>query len=77
MSKADVVVEDCDTCVLKAINGSNCGGITVCAITKTTDTFTCTYGCVPLTCPLIKNDIVLTLKNGIEDMETLQEKHVK
>jgi hypothetical protein len=68
MSEATIIINSCESCVLKAINSSNDGGITTCAINKDADTFTCTYGCVPLNCPLIKNNIVIKLKKDVEIM---------
>lgn len=67
-TKYDVIVNTCETCVLKAINCSNGGGVTICSIDKDADTFACRFGCVPLGCPLIKNDIVIKLKKGVEVM---------
>ena len=64
----EITVKDCDTCVLKAINCKNEGGVTMCAIEKSADTFSCTYGLVPENCPLIKNDIVVKLRKGVEVM---------
>ena len=76
MSKAttiEIIVKDCDNCALKAINCSNRGGITICAIEKSADTFGCNYGLVPEGCPLIKNDIVVKLRKDVEVMEATGE----
>jgi hypothetical protein len=64
MSKVDVIINDCDSCVLRTLNSSNEGGVTICAIEKSADTFRCTFGLVPEGCPLIKNDIVVRLRSG-------------
>ena len=64
----EIIVEDCNRCVLKAINCNNQGGVTICVIEKSADTYGCTYGLVPVSCPLIKNDIVVKLRKGVEVM---------
>ena len=68
----NIIVDDCDTCVLKALNGNYGGGVTICAIDKTADTFRCTFGSVPINCPLIKNDIVVKLKKGARVMSPIE-----
>lgn len=64
-----IIVHDCDTCVLKAINGSNSGGVTICSINKLADTFRCTYGLVPKICPLLEGDIVVKIIDSAEIMK--------
>ena len=65
---SEIIVKDCDNCVLKAINCENQGGVTICAIEKSANTFGCTFGLVPEGCPLIKNDITVKLRKGVEVM---------
>lgn len=73
MSEAElktIIVKDCDNCVLKAINSSNEGGVTVCSIEKSADTFCCTFGLVPQKCPLIDFDIIVKLRKDTEVMNS-------
>lgn len=67
----EIIVKDCDSCVLKVINSKNQGGVTICAIEKSVDTFGCTYGLVPECCPLIKNDIIVRLRKDVEVMDRI------
>ena len=66
MRTREVIVTDCDNCVLKAVNGSNRGGATICVINKDADVFTCRYGLFPQKCPLLGCDIVIKLRDGVE-----------
>lgn len=74
MNHKEIIIEDCDTCVLKAINCSNGGGVTVCSIEKSADTFCCTYGLVPQKCPLRENSIIVKLKENVKMMGSQPER---
>jgi len=64
MDLTEMIIRDCDQCFFK----NRINRPTTCQLDDSVDVWECTYGKIPIKCPLRKGAIVFKLEEGVEVM---------